>query len=146
MTQEGDVVALTAEFLRSSDWTVLVARPNQVRVFFTMPYGRRKGPDLIAVRDDQALAMEAKVKVASLLTGRPTSDVEAMTFLSGSFDAQNELLSKVMVDTSAVQVRAGVVAAEVPSEPTLARVGGLLVFHADLETRSVRVVHGALEP
>jgi hypothetical protein len=87
-------------------WRVVVARANNNSVFFTLPNGRRKAPDVIAVSGNLILVVEAK-QIGEHLS-KPTatrySDIQCMEFLAASEDAQTELTAKVQARLSATHI------------------------------------------
>lgn len=116
--------------LKDAGWTVLVARANQVRVAFTLPGGGRKAPDVVALKAERLLVLEAKADTLDLfraVDGRP-SDFEAMVVLQNNAAAQQELVSRlaVPVDIEATRISAGLVCLNELANPEALESAGLV--------------------
>lgn len=77
---ESELVARVAEYLRGNGWVVIVARPSQTKVYFTMSNGKRKAPDLVAWKSGEIMVAEAKCLPSHLFTasGASSSDVDCL--------------------------------------------------------------------
>lgn len=96
--QEDDAIAEVVQGLRRRNMRILAAGGNQAGLFrFHLPDGRRKAPDVVAVRDALIMVLEAKVQASALLrlVGSSRSDYECMAYLASTPDAQGEIIEEV---------------------------------------------------
>jgi len=149
---EGDLVSGYAAFLRNEGWRVVVTRPSQASIFFTMEGGRRKGPDVVAVKRTVVLSLEAKVRAAGLFRRAPPwhlSDCDVMNALAASEAYQAELLSRVAQRLGDMDVRlpviAGLLAATTFPPEGLEEASQLLCVQR-LSSGEFRIVSSAVHP
>lgn len=117
---EDDVINAVASFLRQLGWQVLAAGGNQAALFwFHITNGRRKAPDLVAVKGEILLVCEAKITAAALVRNsiNGDSDLEIIKYLVSSEVPQQEMVSvteKVLLglngDVGPLRIRGGLIA------------------------------------
>lgn len=124
---EGCIVSDFAEFLRKKKWHVVVARPNNSSIFFTLPGGKRKAPDIISFRKPYLLVAEAKPTSSRLLESKSgkMSDFDSMLYLFSSREAKSELIERVYprlntdIEMNKVRLQAAVVSGELKDRSQL---------------------------
>jgi len=142
MALEGALVARVARQLDDAGWRVVVARPSQTRIFFTVN-GRRKAPDLVAWRNGELLVLEAKVHASALFREDEGgfSDYWCMQALASQPGLQDQLIERVkpmlrgVADLAASCPRflCGLLAGQAFSHEQIASAAPLLCLHADAQ-------------
>ncbi len=95
--REDDLLAQLGEFLKEKNFFILALSGNQQGQYWFQMGENRKGPDIIAVKEEVVLVGESKLKSRDLFktSSRKRSDYQALQYLMDNKDAYNQLFNMV---------------------------------------------------
>ena len=94
---EDDIICSVKNYLQQIDYFVLVSSASQTKYFFELDNRKRKCPDIIAIKDNILLVIEAKIKANDIfrIDYRGYSDYSCLSHVISRCDIKEKFIYKI---------------------------------------------------